>query len=258
MKSQAFTPGADSRDGDRGVSEVLAFVMVFGIILASVGLLSMTAFQAMEEYQEFEQVNNAERAMSALAENFDDVVRYDGVEHRYGEIAMQSGSVVTSPNGTTLNITANDRPLEDEHPEFENVTDDGKLTLGTFRYEHGSEEIAYESGGVIRATEFDGEVDSVVREYPPIRYNEETDTAVISLVAIDADERSLRSDGSIGVSMHVEDRTTKVLEGDDLEIRAEDPDTRYGDAWDDVLEGWDGEHEPDRVVLTIVEVEVDY
>lgn len=250
------SPDVDGTDDERGVSEVLAFVMVFGIILASVGLLSMTAFQAMEDYQEFEQVNNAERAMSALAENFDDVVRYDGVEHRYGEIAMQSGTVVTSPNGTTLNITVNGNALEDEHDEFENVTDDGNLTLGTFRYEHGSEEIAYESGGVIRATEFDGEVDSVVREYPPIRYNEDTDTAVVSLVAIDADERSLRSDGSIGVTMQVEDRTTKVIDGTDVEIRLED--SRYDDAWEDVLDGWDGDHDPDRIVLTIVEVEVDY
>jgi len=42
------------RDHDRAVSDVLAFILVFAIILSSVALLSMTGFQAMEDYQEGE------------------------------------------------------------------------------------------------------------------------------------------------------------------------------------------------------------
>ncbi|MDZ7730673.1 MAG: hypothetical protein U5K37_06770 [Natrialbaceae archaeon] len=61
-----------SRD-DRGVSELVGFTLSFGIIMASIALLYGFGYPGIIDYQEHEQLNNAERSFDAMAENFDDV-----------------------------------------------------------------------------------------------------------------------------------------------------------------------------------------
>ena len=85
------TPNGD----ERGVSDVLAFMLVFAMILGSVILMSTTGMMAMQGYQEGEQSHNAQRAMQSLAANFDDVLRYDGVTERYGELSLRGGTIRT-------------------------------------------------------------------------------------------------------------------------------------------------------------------
>ena len=247
-------------DADRGVSEVIAFVLVFGIIFGSVAILSMTGFQAMENYQENEQLQNAERAMGALADNFNDVMRYGGIEERYGELALQGGSVVTGSDGTQLNITIDGEEFDeydDFEDEFDGVADGGVVSLGEFRYEYGSDEIAYDGGAVIRASEGSDGTDSVLLEQPHLKYNDETETAVISLVSVDADDRSIQSDENLGFTMSVEERASATADigDDDLEIELEG-EPRYDGAWENALEELDG-NDAERVVITIVEVEID-
>jgi len=248
-------------DADRGVSEVIAFVLVFGIIFGSVAILSMTGFQAMESYQENEQLQNAERAVGALADNYNDVMRYGGIEERYGELALQGGTVVTGSDGTQLNITIDGEGIDeydDFEDEFDGVADNGTVTLGEFRYEHGSDEIAYDGGAVVRASERDGETNSVLLEEPHLKYNAETKTAVVSLVSVDADDRSFRSDENIGFTMSVDERSSAVADIDEshnltIELEGE---PRYEGAWTDALEDWE-DRDVDRLLITIVEVEVE-
>ncbi|AXR81376.1 hypothetical protein AArcMg_1361 [Natrarchaeobaculum sulfurireducens] len=248
-------------DADRGVSEVIAFVLVFGIIFGSVALISVTGLQAMESYQENEQLQNAERAMGALADNFNDVMRYDGIEERYGELALQGGGVGTGSDGTQLNITVDGEPLDSSSyfgNEFDGVANDGVVTLGEFRYEHGSDEIAYDGGAVVRASEGSDGTNSAMLEGPHLKYNNETKTAVISLVSIDADDRSIQSDENLGFTMNVDERSSAVADIDDghnltVELEGE---SRYKDAWEDELEDWE-DVDAERVIITIAEVEID-
>jgi hypothetical protein len=100
LREERRTPGGKLMNGDRtralrrddrAVSEVLSFVLVFGIILASVAVLSMTGFQAMQDSQRGEQLRNGERAMEALADNVNDVLRYDGIDQRRSELTLREG-----------------------------------------------------------------------------------------------------------------------------------------------------------------------
>lgn len=235
-----------SRD-DRGVSEVLAFVLVFGIILSSVTILSVTGFQALEGYQEVEQQRNADRAMLTLADNFNDVLRYDGVEERYGELAVRGGTIaIDEDGGAKINID-----VEPGSGEF----DDKTITLGSFTYESGGDTISYEGGAVIREAESGG----VVLSEPHLRYNADRDVAIVSLVKITGDSRSIKSDGSQGFTISVTDRTTEVYPGDDVTITAVDQDPH--DVWEeDILQdgGWNGGNDADRILVTVVEVEINY
>lgn len=237
-----------NRDGgDRGVSEVVGFVFVFGIIIGSVAMLSVVGFQLMEGYQENEQLRNAERGMTALANNFDDVTRYDGVDERSGELAIREGTVRTGSGGTVLNVTV------DGEPVFED-------SLGTFRYERGSTAIAYDGGGVFRAEE-SGDVSL---SNPPLRCGD--DVAVVSLVVIDAGDRTLRSDEVQEFTLKETNRTVSVgVEGTTVSVGVEE--TPYENGWESALRGenwsWDeGERtatcDVDRATVRIVETELAY
>lgn len=252
---------------DRAVSEVVAFILVFAIILISVGVLYSTGFQAMNSYQEHEQSKNAERAMESLADNFNDVIRYNGVNQRYGELSLREGTVSTSDSGTTLNITIPDHdsnPIGTTNDQFAGYGDNATVDLGEFAYTSGSSRVAYEGGGLVRAG--DSGDWSLVRKYPQLKCGE--NAATISLVAISADDRSIQSSSGLGFTMSVESRSSKVYNGADSVSIAVDDETEYEDAWNDIFTGdWDNGNENDltgecddleRVVVTIVEVDLEY
>ncbi|ELY70023.1 hypothetical protein C489_03711 [Natrinema versiforme JCM 10478] len=247
---------------------MLAFILVFAIILSSVTLLSMTGFQAMQDYQEAEQLQNADRAMEALAVNFNDVIRYDGIEQRYGELALREGTVSTGDSGTTLNISIDGDRINETDPDlFADYGGDANATvnLGEFMYTSEGDRIAYEGGGLMRGHE--SESWSLVSKRPQLRCGDET--AVISLVRVSADDRSIQSSEGLGFTMSVENRSSKVYNNTDkVNISVEE--SAYDDAWKSTLESGDwGESDTGvcavgdgsgsgRVVVTLVEVDVEY
>ncbi len=239
----------NTRFDDRAVSEVVAFVLVFGMILVSVGLLYTVGFQAMTDYQENEQLTNAERAMDALSDNFNDVLRYSGVDQRYGEISMREGTVTTNGDGTEITIGTENDVLGEEYDE---------VVLGEFRYHDGGDSVAYEGGGLVRADD----TGSVVLKQPRITCREET--AIISLVSITGGDHSIQSSGGLGVTMSVQDRNSTIV-SDPGEVTITH-DSTYDTAWDSALgsNGWDWDDgadegtcdDIDRLVVTIVEAEI--
>ena len=249
------------RDDERAVSDVVAFVLVFAVIIGSVGLISVTAFSSMESLQEGEQMKNAERGVGALADNFNDVLRYDAIEERSGELSLREGTVRTGSDSPTVNVT-----VWDEDGVTSNET-----TLGQFTYERGGTTIAYEGGGVFRGQ--DG--GDVLLERPQIKC-EDGGAAVVSLVAIDADQRSLQSHDGQEFTV-VEDRehpnrtaetftddvenVTVTVEGTDFENGWESVFSDWGEddeerTWDDGNEEWSCE--ADRVTVRIVVVDLEF
>ncbi|MFA9415489.1 hypothetical protein [Natrinema sp. HArc-T2] len=233
------TPNGD----ERGVSDVLAFMLVFAMILGSVILMSTTGMMAMQGYQEGEQSHNAQRAMQSLAANFDDVLRYDGVTERYGELSLRGGTITTDNSGTMVNITVNGTSLNGSHD------------LGTFTYETESGVIAYEGGGLIRATESGN---SVFLEEPALTCN--SDTALVSLVKINSESRSIQSDGTLGVTITRTERNRTVYDVDNVTVNVDNLTTKYDQAWNSIGEDGDGEWtcDADQVAVTVVTVDIDY
>lgn len=233
-------------DDDRGVSELIGFVVVFGIIISSVGLLYMTGFQAMGDYQEHEQTKNAERAMDALAENFNDIVKNDGVRYRSGELALREGTISSSDMDTNLNVTG------ESTTEWVNAS-------GSFVYEHEGTEIVYEGGAVIRSTD---NIDWTVRN-PPIRCADDDDVAIISLVELDGDGSSITAQGSQEVTA-IQSGTETVRFTDNVSIFIDSP---REEAFDRTLtaSGWatgsgDGEYvcDTEEAVVRKTTINIEY
>lgn len=249
---------------DRGITEVIAFILVFATILGSVALLYTTGFQAMSGYQENEQLNNAERGLVSLADNFNDVLRYDGVDRRYGELTLRGGTIRTGGESTTIEVDtdpANSGTGEVQHD------------LGSLTYEAGSDTIAYEGGGVFRASGGG----SVVVKQPPIRCNPGTGstdgTVIISILKLDHDgERSVQSTDGVGLTISKTEETVRndgidPTPNGDVNISIENPDdTPYDNGWERALKrnGWDGDsgeytcEDVDRVEMQIVTAEIEY
>lgn len=249
-------------DADRAVSEVVAFVLVFALILGSIGILYTFGFASLTDYQENEQIVNAERAMEALTDNVNDVLRYSGINQRQGELNLRDGTVGTSDDGTAVNISVGDDgdPLEEIDDGFDDFGTDSTVNLGEFQYVHDGHRIAYEGGGLVRADE-DGSW-SAIRKEPSVTCTE-GEAAVISLVSISSDSQSVGSTAGIGVTMSVNERQSYV--DDDPGEVALEVDSQYEDAWDEaVTDDWEGDYddgwecEPDRLVVTIVDVDVEF
>lgn len=153
---------------ERGQSEVLGFVAVFGLIVLTITFISATGFAGLENEQEFAQTNNAQRALTVLADNVDDVTR-DGATSR--TTAIKLAETTLSLTETTTITVSGERTAN----ASENFT--RSYTLHPITYDSGSESrIAYSAGALIRENR-DGEV--MVRQ-PDFVLTE--DTVVIPIV----------------------------------------------------------------------------
>jgi len=77
---------------DRAQSDVLGFVFVFAIVVATIGLVFSTGFAGLQDARDFERVNNAERAFEVLKDNVEDVI-HRGAPSRATEIKLADASL---------------------------------------------------------------------------------------------------------------------------------------------------------------------
>jgi hypothetical protein len=125
----------------RGVSEAIGFVLVFGVIITSVGVVYVTGFESLRETRNAEQATNAERAFDVLKANLEDMSKR-GAPSRATEIKLADAELSTGePVRMTINAT--------------NTSNASDFTVFTFRYEPlvydtGDSAIVYANGAVLR------------------------------------------------------------------------------------------------------------
>ena len=206
--------------GDRAVSEVVGFILVFAIVLGTVTLVYGGGFAELQDTRVHEQNTNAERAFDVLANNLEEIGR-DNAPSRATEVKLsQSGVRVDDNSDRRLEITANSstgvaqpRPI---------VYDSGDGT-----------QILYENGAVIRQ-ERGGAV--MVRE-PDFVFDE--DRTVVRYLEPRGGEQSVT--GSTTVLVRAERSHSRLLlsetneTGVDVELDFTTS-TRRGDVWEDYLE----------------------
>lgn len=88
----------------RGQSEVLGFVFVFTLVVTMVALITGVGYVELGEVRTQEQVNNAERGVTLLAENVHALVRQEAPS-RQTRLALGGGSLRVG-NATTVTVTS--------------------------------------------------------------------------------------------------------------------------------------------------------
>lgn len=127
---------------DRGQSEVVGFVLVFGIIVLAVGVVAATGFGGLQNVREHERVNNAELAFVVLADNVDDVTS-DGAPSRATEVDLGEATLAQNRTITvTVEGTSVSNPAENFSYSYE---------IHPIVYDAGTgEKIVYSGGAIVR------------------------------------------------------------------------------------------------------------
>ncbi|MFB6195633.1 MAG: hypothetical protein ABEI80_05640 [Haloplanus sp.] len=183
---------------DRAVSEVLSFILVFSLITASVGVVSVVGLGSLQDARDAERIDNAERAFEVLAANQRDIV-YGGAPSRSTEIKLAETSLtlaaptdvnLTGDGGATLGI-AESRPIT-----FGMAGDGPGLTSG----------VVYEMGAVLRVDRGG----AVIQRPPPFQFG--ADRTVIHYVALQSSTGSVqRRAGSTTVLVRSSRGSTSLL-----------------------------------------------
>lgn len=129
---------------DRGVSEVLGFVIVFGLIVASVGSVYAFGVGELRDVRDYERVNNAERAFEVFADNVADISRR-GAPSRGTELKLADSTL--GYGEATVNVTVDTTP--DSEGDANNSTGDVSLSPVVMTLRDAGE-VRYASGAVLR------------------------------------------------------------------------------------------------------------
>jgi len=123
---------------NRAVSDVLAFILVFSIIITSVGLVYVFGMGALGDAQVNEQNRNAERAFETLSVSFNDLQTGRG-EERLSQLNPRGGRVSVDDSPT---VVVTDADGDNLLPSSD---------VGSLNYAHEGTTVSYELGAVFRA-----------------------------------------------------------------------------------------------------------
>lgn len=141
----------------RGVSEVVSFVLVFGLVISTVGIVYVSGFGGIERVQGVERVSNAERAFDVLGDNLADIYS-EGAPSRATEIKLSDADLAI---GTASTVRVDVTNLAGTNVYGKNVDPIVYSAPGS------DTQIVYEAGAVIRT---DGSNGIMLRE-PPFRFS---------------------------------------------------------------------------------------
>lgn len=90
---------------ERGQTEVLGFIMVFAIIVSTIGLVFAGGFTGLADMRDVERVNNAQRAFEVLADNTEDIT-FRNAPSRATELKLAEATLtIADPIDIEVNVT---------------------------------------------------------------------------------------------------------------------------------------------------------
>lgn len=156
---------------NRAQSDAIGFVLVFSLIVLTVGTVYAAGYPALEEFRTGEQLENMERAFDVLDDNLADLAR-DGAPSRATEIKLNGGRLAV--NGSTT-VTVNATTTDPVRGANFTVSDEGT----PITYREGDTTIVSAHGAVLRQ---DGDA-AVMRSDPGWVIDDEH--ALIPLIVTD-------------------------------------------------------------------------
>ncbi|WP_276300702.1 DUF7289 family protein [Halorussus lipolyticus] len=168
------------RTAERGVSDVIGFVLIFALITSTAAIVYTVGFSGLQDARQEERVSNAERVFDILADNVGDL-QHRGAPSRATEIKLSEASLGYDDE-TTLTVEVTNAPAT---PRYST-----NLDPITYSPTDSAVQLVYENGAVFREQRSGG----VVLERPGsvFRTDGATKTAVIPFV-------QTRRTGSSGV-----------------------------------------------------------
>jgi hypothetical protein len=201
---------------DKAVSEIIGFIIVFGIVVTSIGIVYSNAVPQLQESREIENVQNSQRAFSVLQNNINDVAVRD-VPARGTQIRLQGSTIELRPAGEGyINVT-----VEKSGDKFFMNT-----TYRPLVYTNTNDlRIVYENGAVFRSIRDGG---SGMSYKPNWRINE--DEVVLPIIKTKGSRTSAGGTSTILIRAENAGTETNVTESvDNINVTVKSP---RADGWE--------------------------
>lgn len=183
---------------ERAVSEIIGYILVFALIVATVGLVSVGGLPTLDSARESEQVQNAERAFDVLDSNMAEVYER-GAPSRATELNAEDATVEIR-EAVTFNVSAENG---DGNVSYTEAAINPIVFTGI-----GETEFVYEAGAVIR----DQRDRSIMLSEPP--FNVSSRRAVFTVVETENPVRQSTGGGTVLVRGETRDRSVDLVETD--------------------------------------------
>lgn len=170
----AIGEGTEDPSTGRGQSEVLGFVLIFGIMIAGALIVVGLGATALSDSEETLAGDRAEKALTQFDSKAGLVALGEADSQRLEFAPDGDGQFFTNPDDGWMNITIENRTTG-EVKEVMNVT------LGSVSYEDDRTTLAYQGGGVWRASETGGQMVS------PPEFHYRNGTLTLPTVKVDGD-----------------------------------------------------------------------
>ncbi|MDX1744302.1 MAG: hypothetical protein R3324_00050 [Halobacteriales archaeon] len=194
-------------NADRGVSEALGYVLVFGLVTFTIGTVYATGISGLYEAQQAEQNENMVRAFDVLADNLQDIHRR-GATSRATEVKLAGGSIGFGES-VRMTVYAEEVGVSSNNLTF-------VMNPQPIVYSHSSgTEVVYLGGAVIR-TDVTGHA---MRSDP--EFKNDADRVILPLLITYQAGQGPRSIGGTSTVLVVARLFSSSLAGD--------PDTGFGD-----------------------------
>jgi len=214
---------------DRGVSNVVGYILVFSLITVTIGTVFAVGITGVEDRREAERVANVERAFDVLDDNLRDVQRY-GDPNRATEIRLAGGTLsVAEETRVVLANTSNASDLPNGTL--------GEWTSKRIAYREDDTTIAYDAGALVRGG---GDGSVMLSEPRFVGVDGRTTLPIVALVRGEGDDR-VAGDGTVQITaiagQNADSETTRYAAGGGtlyLWVETDQPDAwaRYFDRAD--------------------------
>lgn len=245
--------GMPARHRDRGVSDVVAFVLTFSIIIVGVGVASTGTFDTLVEVSENQHIQNSERGLESAAAALDNLDQNADTYRRF-DVGVAGGSVIYSQTEVTINVSGSGISGATEDDINRTVS----INAIEKRFENRGINLAFEGGGVFRDPSARARYEPTVQCSGGNRIGD--DVAIISLLALnltnDFNEVPDSTQSEVSVSptsvleeappgasnevvpfaANVASYDRAVATGVDANVTIDISDTAYPDQWDNYLD----------------------
>jgi len=179
MLMERVATSRDSGPGgltDRAVSDMVAFVLMFAIIILGVGIASLGAFGDLGDFSDREQVESSERGMAAAASTVDALHRQDDTRRTFS-LALGGGAIFLNESHVSVNVSDGVSGSDSINDTFHRA----QINSLEHEFDRSPDDVAvtYEGGAVFRSP-------GVGVRYRPSIKCEPGGTAIVSLVSLNA------------------------------------------------------------------------
>jgi hypothetical protein len=251
------TTGTSPSLNRRAVSDTLAFVITFSIIITSVGLVYGVGFTSLNDIRENQQGLNAQQTFEVLGEDMT-AIRDGGATRTSGRIELRGGTL-------TVNTTAYVTITVNESDGSQFVYD---RPLGTLIYRSDETTTLGIEGGASFGKYGSSSVMDVA---PRLQCDSASGTTVISIVVLKSNSPSVGSSGTVGITasrknatLVYPDRITGAPDVDNVSVTVRD--SPFQEAWNREFEdrpAWDRSGnkytcETDRVFVRVTMIRIEF